>query len=81
MLDLTKTAVSEAMQAGELNLKRLEVLRLHGDSLLALLRSNGTPDDELETGLKKAAATVRRQPSGQKQEICLGGPLASQMAV
>ena len=65
LLDLTKTAVSETMQAGELNLRRLEVLRLYGDSLLALLRSNGTADGELESGLRKAAATVRRLPSGQ----------------
>ncbi len=60
MLELTKSALGATMEADELNPKRLEVLGLHGDSLIAMLRSGGKPHDQLETGLQKAVVSVGR---------------------
>ncbi len=67
MLGTATEAVEHAMSTETPTARQLDVLRLHGDSLLAIQRSANVDARALESGLRQAAAVVRK--GGSASEI------------
>ncbi len=61
MLELAQAALAENAKADTLTAKQLEVLQLHGDSLIATVCSGGEGQEVLGTGLQQAAVRVGRK--------------------
>ena len=71
MLDLANSALVETMQADVPSTKQLEVLRLHGDSLIAVLNADGAVHEQLGSSLQQAVASVGRPQKSRQTETAL----------